>query len=162
MLSKRADVKPGWPAWAAKIALAASERSDHPNADERVGACAVSFDRTCIYVGYNGPPAGIDIDWSDREQRKTMVIHAEVNCLRQCNPGEVEFIVVTLRPCISCLTNIAACKVRKVYYLTEYAKDQNAHAAAAKMGIELVHLKLVNEKSLNPEVCSLVSAQAGN
>jgi len=102
----------------------------------QVGACAVLRDNS-ISLGYNGPPPGIEIDWSDRETRITRVIHAEVNALRSVGPGQCKFLAVTLLPCRNCMTFIASKGIKKIIYREVYERDTLAFELAHEFQIEL-------------------------
>lgn len=102
----------------------AKYRSEDPNI--QVGACAIKHDSSII-LGYNGAPSGIDIDWSNREEKRKRVLHAEANVLNFVKPGEVKILAVTHLPCIDCLKIIKQKKIRIVYYtsiLNHYNPDE--------------------------------------
>ena len=48
-----------------------------------------------MFLGYNGAPSGVDIDWSDRNARRERVLHAEANVLNFVKPNEVELLACT-------------------------------------------------------------------
>jgi dCMP deaminase len=100
--------------YALSLAEAASSRSEDPYL--KVGTCLVRADKTILGLGYNGPPPGVDIDWSDRDDRRRWVVHAEANALRYARPGEVELLASTLLPCETCMLAIAAYGVKRVYF----------------------------------------------
>jgi len=106
----------------------------------QVGACAVLQDDS-ITLGYNGPPPGIEIDWSERVERGPRIIHAEVNALRSVQPGQCRFLAVTLLPCRNCMTFIASKGIRRVVYREIYERDTLAFELAKEFGIELVQLR---------------------
>jgi dCMP deaminase len=106
----------------------------------QVGACAVLQDDS-ITLGYNGPPPGIQIDWSEREERGPRIIHAEVNALRSVQPGQCRFLAVTLLPCRNCMTFIASKGIRRVVYREIYERDTLAFELAKEFGIELIQLR---------------------
>jgi deoxycytidylate deaminase len=106
----------------------------------QVGACAVLHDNS-VSLGYNGPPPGIEIDWSEREHRGARVIHAEVNALRSIAPGQCRFLAVTLLPCRNCMTFIASKGVKRLIYREVYERDQLAFELAREFGIELVQMR---------------------
>jgi deoxycytidylate deaminase len=109
----------------------------------QVGACAVLRDNS-VSLGYNGPPPGIEIDWSQREDRGPRIIHAEVNALRSVDPGQCKFLAVTLLPCRNCMTFIASKAVRRVVYREVYERDTLAFELAKEFGIELVQMPRKN------------------
>lgn len=116
-------------------------RSQDPYA--QVGACAVLRDNS-VSLGYNGPPPGIEIDWSEREHRGARVIHAEVNALRSVAPGQCKFLAVTLLPCQHCMTFIASKGVKKIVYREVYERDRLAFDLAREFRIELVQMRRKN------------------
>lgn len=134
----KARKRKGWEETALVLAETIAEcRSQDPYV--QVGACAVLKDNS-ISLGYNGPPPGIEIDWSEREHRGARVIHAEVNALRAVNPGTCRFLAVTLLPCRHCMAFIASKGIRKVVFREVYERDQMAFELAKEFGIELVQM----------------------
>jgi deoxycytidylate deaminase len=113
-------------------------RSQDPYA--QVGACAVLRDNS-VSLGYNGPPPGVEIDWSDRDDRGARIIHAEVNALRSVEPGQCKFLAVTMLPCRHCMTFIASKAVKKVVYREIYERDKLAFELAKEFGIELRQMR---------------------
>lgn len=105
----------------------------------QVGACAVLRDNS-VSLGYNGPPPGCEIDWSDRDKRIHRIIHAEVNALRSVAPGECKFLAVAMLPCRHCMTFIASKGIRKILYREVYERDMLALELAQEFGIELVQV----------------------
>jgi len=67
-------------------------------------------------LGYNGPPSGVDIDWSDRDARRAWMVHAEANALRYVRPGEVWLLATTMLPCSNCMLLIASYGIKEVVY----------------------------------------------
>lgn len=132
-MRKRLD----WPHTALKLAYSiADSRSEDPYV--QVGAAAVKFDKN-ILLGYNGAPAGIEIDWSDRNERRKRVLHAEANVLNFCKPGEVKLLVCTHLPCPECLKTIAQKNIKEVYYdqLLDGYDNELSFALAGEFGIVL-------------------------
>lgn len=75
-----------WAEYALAMADVARLRSEDPYV--KVGACVLRHDHSVAGVGYNGAPPGVEIDWSDRDERRKRVIHAETNALRYVSPGK--------------------------------------------------------------------------
>ena len=92
-----------WLQYGVELAKTASLRSEDPFV--QVGCCLLREDNSVASLGYNGAPPGIDINWSDRDERRRRVIHAETNALRFIKPGEANRMFVTLMPCPDCLKN---------------------------------------------------------
>jgi dCMP deaminase len=132
-----------WQEFAMKIALASAERSEDPYV--KVGSCILRKDHSVASVGYNGAPPGVEINWSDRDERRKRVIHAETNALRFLRPGEGYLIAVTLLPCADCLKNIASYGIKKVYYLNEYERSPDTKNIAKEFGICLFQIKINQE-----------------
>ena len=126
-----------WPQTALKLAYSIAEsRSQDPYV--QVGAAAIKFDKS-ILLGYNGAPAGVEIDWSDRDHRRKRVLHAEANVLNFCKPGEVELLVCTHLPCPECLKTIAQKSIGAVYYdrVLDGYDNELSFTLAAEFGIKL-------------------------
>lgn len=118
------------------LAEIAALRSEDPY--KKVGCCILRPDHSVAGLGYNGAPTGITIDWTDREQRRLRVVHAETNALRYIKPGEAGLVAVTLLPCNSCLLNLAAYQVKEICYKELYDKDLSSVQVAKELGITLI------------------------
>ena len=118
----------GWDEYALNLATVASLRSEDPF--QTVGACALDFDHRVLSVGYNGLVQGKDADpikfWGNRDHRRKYMIHAEANCLSLFKSGECKILAVTLLPCSSCATLVAAYKIPTVVYKKIYERDSKA------------------------------------
>lgn len=133
------DRRPTWEEYALELAEVAASRSQDPW--EKVGACLLRADHSVASLGYNGAPPGVEIDWSNREERRPYVLHAEVNALRYVRPGESLFMAVTVSPCPDCLRAIAAWRVPRVVYRRRYASTwATTRALAKRFGIRLEQL----------------------
>ena len=124
-----------WGEYAFELAKTASIRSE--DLHFKVGACALRFDKSVAAVGYNGAPRGVNIDWTNRDERRKRVIHAEMNALSYCTPGEIELIAVTLLPCSSCLNLIASYGIKRVIFGKIYQRDDFAFQLAKEYNIAL-------------------------
>lgn len=99
-------------------------------------------DRSVASVGYNGAPAGIELEWLNREARRPYVIHAEVNALRYATPrdcGKGSLVAVTHTPCVDCLRVIASYGVGLVIFshlAPGYSEAQSFEVAWA-LGVRL-------------------------
>ena len=131
-----------WPETALRLAhCIAKFRSQDPFV--QVGACIIKKDKSII-LGYNGSPAGIEIDWRDRDERRKRVIHAEENVLTNVKSGESWIMAVTALPCSSCIRLIANKGIRKIYYggyLKNYPPKETFELAE-EFGIDLVSLAI--------------------
>lgn len=116
-----------WSDYALRLAWVASTQSQDPWV--QVGATVLRPNHTVAGLGFNGPPSGVDIDWTDREGRRPLVVHAEPNALRHCQPADVAggILASTHRPCAPCLATIASYGIRRVFYAVE--NDPNNYDA---------------------------------
>jgi dCMP deaminase len=128
-----------WDEYAMSIAEVVAKKSKDPWC--KVGAVILREDHSIASVGYNGFPQGVEEDWSDREERRKYVIHAEQNALRYTSPGEGKTLVSTLLPCRDCLKTIATYKIKRVLYKDIYKSDPIALEIAEKMGVTVVQFK---------------------
>ncbi len=116
----------------AKILAQDRSEDDHT----KVGGCGIRPDKSLIF-GYNGAPPGIDIDWSNRDEKNKRVIHAESNILRYCKPGEIDTMVLTHSPCANCLPMIASYGVKTIYFEEYYHRNPDVDIIAKEFGIKL-------------------------
>ena len=128
-----------WDEYAIGIAEAVAKKSKDPW--NKVGAVILREDKSIASVGYNGFPQGVEEDWSNRDERRKYVIHAEQNALRYIKPRDGDTLYCTLLPCGDCIKAIAAYKIKKVIYKEVYANDSTALQVAEKMGVELVQFR---------------------
>ena len=131
-----------WPTTAMHLAFEiANCRSEDP--DRQIGAAIIKSNGD-IVLGYNGAPKGVEIDWSNDEEKKPRVIHAEANALSRIQYGEAKFIAVTHLPCPVCMNVIKQKGVNDVYYskiLASKAYDSGLAMQLAKdYKINLIHL----------------------
>jgi len=128
-----------WAKYALELAKVASKRSEDPYV--QVGACVLRHDNSVASLGYNGAPPSVEIDWSDRNERRKRVIHAEVNALRYAMPSECKLLACTLLPCNDCLKMIASYGIKNVFYMDIYENDITSLELAEEFGINLTCLK---------------------
>ena len=131
--------RPTWEEYALAIAEAAKIRSEDPYI--QVGACALRYDHSVAATGYNGAKPGETIDWSNRDERRKHVVHAEKNCLEYVKEGECELLVCTLLPCPNCLEKIHKKRIPRVMFKEMYTTDPSvaikSFEYAAANGINL-------------------------
>jgi dCMP deaminase len=129
-----------WPETAMRLAFEiADSRCEDPWV--QVGAAIIKHDNS-ILLGYNGAPAGVDIDWSNRDERRPYVLHAEENVLSRIEPGEAKILAVTGFPCDRCMKLIKQKKIDTVYFCEFLSKYDNnlAQKMAKKFKIKLIQL----------------------
>jgi len=124
-----------WIDYGIELAKTAALRSEDPFI--QVGCCIFRPDNSIASLGYNGAPPGIDIDWSDRAERRDRVIHAETNALKNIKPHEADRMFVTLMPCGDCIKNVASYGIKDIYYIKAYNLDDRAINLALEFGINL-------------------------
>jgi len=118
--------------WALDLAKVASTMSEDPY--KKVGSVAIRPDNTIAAVAYNGAPPKIEIDWSNRDERRQYVIHSEMNLLRHIKPHECDRVALTLSPCIDCLKNMVAYGIKDIYFYEKYENsDYNLVDKIAKL-----------------------------
>lgn len=104
--------RPSFMDHALNLARAASHRSEDPHC--KVGACVLNAQGVVVGVGYNGTLPKLKIDWSDRDGRRDLVLHAEANALRHTTPLLTDggIMAVTHFPCAHCTLLAASYGVR--------------------------------------------------
>lgn len=138
MSNQTSAVRPSWDTWFMGLAAIIAARSEDPH--QKVGCIAIRHDKSVVGIGYNGVPSGVEIDWSGRDERRPLVIHAEANALRYAKPDEVMCLYVTLPPCPSCLTLIASYRIPVVRAMcpTDRVSDlMVSMEIAQRLGIQL-------------------------
>ena len=130
-MNKRID----WIRYALDLAKVAATRSEDPHV--KVGATILRKDHSVASLGYNGVPPGIEINWSNRDERRKRVIHAEINALRYIKPQEGYILVCPLSPCRHCVQSIASYGIKMIFYEEEYDKDEFAFELAKEFKIDL-------------------------
>lgn len=129
--------------YALLLARAASSRSEDPY--HRVGCALIRDDNTVAAVGYNGPPSGVEIDWSDRDHRRVRVVHAEANALRYVKPGEVMFAATTMMPCATCVLLLRSYGVTLVVYADKLDPKvydvSEVLSVAEEVGVGIYHME---------------------
>lgn len=135
--------RPNWDQYGMILAYAAATRSPDPYV--AVGAAAFRKDRSTVATGYNGAESGLEIDWSNRDARRPFVVHAESNCLKYSARGEVEYLYVTLSPCLECIELMKNHEVREVIYDQLYSRDLRAFQKAEEYGIVLRQQSIPDE-----------------
>jgi dCMP deaminase len=127
-----------WEETALKLAFnIADYRSQDPNV--QVGCCIIENDGQII-LGYNGPPPKINIDWSDRDERRSKIIHAEENALYELKDGNAKIFAVTHSPCPACMRIIAKKGIKRVYFKIEREDLPITLSRAKEFGIEMIKL----------------------
>lgn len=127
--------------YALRLASVASSRSEDPFL--QCGAAVIRTDGTVAALGYNGAPPHVTIDWSDRNERRKRVIHAEANALRYLSPTDnVDFIACTHLPCLECIKMIRSMGIYMVWYtnhLPSHYDENEILDVAAEFGMTVIH-----------------------
>ena len=129
-----------WQEYGIELAKTAASRSEDPFV--QVGCCIFRPDNSVASLGYNGAPPGINIDWSDRDERRKRVIHAETTALKHIKPNEADRMFVTLMPCGDCIKNAASYGIKQVFYIKVYNLDETARNLALEFGIDLKQINI--------------------
>jgi dCMP deaminase len=130
-----------WDNYFIDIAFQVAERSTCPR--RRVGAVIVK-DKRIKGTGYNGSPSGLahclDEGCLMVNNHCIRTIHAEINALLECEPGERKgaTIYVTDRPCAECAKCIINCGISRVVFARDYPTDFDWFALTPE--IEVRHL----------------------
>lgn len=130
-----------WDEYALRIAEVASMRSEDPY--KKVGACALDENNRVIGVAYNGLAPAVNVEssfWSNRDERRKYMIHAEANLLSLFERNRCKLLACTLLPCQSCATIIAAHGIKKVVYKELYNRDTSALDIFRFYNIECVNI----------------------
>ena len=109
------------PEYAMALAHVASLRSEDPY--RKVGAVAIDFDNRVIGTAYNGLAPGYNAGpdfWTDRDDRRKYMLHAEVNLCSLFTRGNVRLVACTTKPCTSCMQMLCAYGVKEVFYRDDY------------------------------------------
>ena len=130
-----------WDEYAMSIAETVAKKSKDPW--KKVGSVILRGDNSIASVGYNGFPQGAAEDWTNRDERRKYVIHAEQNALRYIKPLEGTTLCSTLLPCRDCLRSIAAYQIKRIVFKDVYENDPISLEIAEKMGVELVKFQKV-------------------
>ena len=131
-----------WEEYALALAKVASLKSKDPYV--KVGCTLLRHDNTIASLGFNGFPAGMEEDWSNREERRKFVNHAEANALRFVKPGGCYLAAVTLLPCNDCLKSLASYGIKKIVYSKIYDRDPSSIDIAGKFGVKLQEIDVYN------------------
>jgi dCMP deaminase len=135
-----------WEQYALSLAKVGALKSKDPFV--KVGCCLLRHDNTPI-LGYNGFPAKMMEDWSNRDERRKFVVHAEQNALRYSKPGECYMAAVTLLPCNDCLKALCSYGIKKIVYEEVYDKDSSTLELSEKFGVQLIQIKSIIEITYN-------------
>lgn len=136
MTSKR----PGWEEYFMNICEVVKTRSLD---NYKVGSVLVSVkNNRIISTGYNSIASKLndhEIDWSQRDKVRDIVIHAEMNVLLYCESKfEESILYTTSSPCVSCLKMLSASKIKKIIYKQEYKDIDKVKKLADFFKIELI------------------------
>lgn len=129
--------------WAIGLAEAMARASEDPYC--QVGAVVLgAHGRLLLGAGYNGPPSGVELDWTDRDARRAHIIHAEQNALRLTTPVAARggSLAVTHWPCAPCLNAAAAYGITRVYW--RYPPDWERYPAEPSLAVaRIARIKLI-------------------
>jgi deoxycytidylate deaminase len=128
--------------WSINLALTAATRSEEHH---KVGAVVCQADGVVVGLGYNGPPPGVDLEATDRDQRRPYVIHAEANALRLTTPQIASggWLATSHHPCVECVKLAAAYGIGEINWKHELdwsVYDRTAiQRVAFRTGVRLIN-----------------------
>lgn len=132
-------------AWLKTVCCHAEFHSKDPNT--KVAAAIIRPDWSLVSMGYNGMPMGTEDsheNWQ-RPRKYDLVIHAEVNALRQARENTAGYLLVcNLFPCHRCAGEIAQAGIKTLIYSGEPRDDQQWGLATQIMrdaGISMIRIK---------------------
>lgn len=135
-----------WNTYFMNISLSISKRSPDPK--KQVGAVIVDSSNRIISTGYNGLPKGIseDINWSDRNSIRELILHAENNAILYIKSKESNLkLYTTLSPCKDCIKLIKTAGINTVYYIEKYKYFEDTLELCKKFNISLIEVSLSND-----------------
>jgi len=128
-----------WDDYFMDLAQIVKEKSKDPRV--KVGAVLVSNkDHRIVSTGYNGLKSGIDesvLDWTNRDQVKDLIIHAEENAILYARGDYSDStLYITTSPCCSCIRLISAVNITRIIYEDSYKDILKSKELAKIFGIE--------------------------
>jgi dCMP deaminase len=138
-----------WERYFMNLALQVATRSTCPR--KHVGAVIVR-DRTILSTGYNGSIRGAphctEVGCLMDNDHCVRTVHAEANALVQAARHGVRLegaqVYVTASPCFNCFKLIVNAGIRTIVF-GEFYRDERVLQFADELGVELIHLGLVDE-----------------
>ena len=149
-----------WDEYFMALAKLSSIRSKDP--ELQVGAVIVSKDNRILSIGYNGAPNGfedMDFPWTDKENRKYYICHAEMNAISNFNGNKKELynskIYITAFPCNECAKLIIQNGIKEVIYAANSQPTREKYIIAKlildKCNIKIREFLLPCEIVIEPE-----------
>ena len=139
-----------WPEYFMNIAKQVASRSTCDR--KHVGAVIVR-DKTILSTGYNGSIRGMqhcdEAGHMMENDHCIATIHSEANAVLQAAKNGVMIdgaeVYITASPCWICFKMLANTGIKKIYY-GEFYRDDKIFDVAKKLGIDLIHIKVDQEK----------------
>ena len=139
-----------WHSYFMHIAEAVSTRGTCDR--KQVGAIIVC-DENILSTGYNGSirslPHCDDVGHDMENGHCKRTIHAEANAIIQAARNGVKIngadIYTTASPCWDCFKLIANSGIKRIFY-NEFYREEKSFEVAAELGIELIRIRLDEEK----------------
>jgi dCMP deaminase len=103
----------------------------------KVGCIALDWRGEFVASGFNRTKVVDEVFWDDRASRRKFMIHAEVDLAVNLRGRGVRVVVITLFPCVHCMTILARLDIKELYFLRKYDKDKDAFEVAKFYGIEV-------------------------
>jgi len=139
-----------WEEYFMNIAKEAARRSTCDR--KHIGAVIVR-DKTILSTGYNGSIRGMphcdEVGYIMENDHCVATIHAEVNAILQAAKNGVMIdkseLYITASPCWNCFKMVANAGIKKICY-GDFYRDERIFDVAKKLGIELMHIKVDQDK----------------
>lgn len=149
-----------WKKYFMYIAIIASLRS---NCSRRNVGCLIVKDNIILSTGMNGTPRGLLNCFeggcprcADKEISKghdldnCLCIHAEENAMLEVDRHKLTgaYLYCTCHPCLGCSKKLIQCGIKKIYYLTEYSKNDFCKETLLECGIETEQVEINLEENI--------------
>jgi len=145
------STRAGWDEYFMRIALDVASRS---TCDRRHVGAVIVRDRNILSTGYNGSISGMphcdEVGHMMENGHCIATIHAEANAIIQAAKNGVNIngasIYTTASPCWNCFKIIVNGGMKRVFF-GQFYRDERIFNIAEQLGVELVDLSVVIEKS---------------
>jgi dCMP deaminase len=103
----------------------------------KVACIALDWRGEFMASGFNRTKTVDEAFWYDRDARRKFMIHAEVDLAINLRGRLARAVVITLFPCVHCMTILGRLDIRELYFEKKYDKDKDAFEVAKFYGIEV-------------------------
>lgn len=132
--------------------------ADSPDPYKKVGAVCLNEALDVMCFGMNHVKEKVEREdewWTNRAIRRPFMIHAEQDMVCGLMRGATwekhrHACVITLLPCTSCMTLLAACGFKALYYYDVYHKDLESLEVAKFYDIKVMQIPQANGAIILP------------